>query len=424
MATKRLTKATVEALRPAKARYFVWDTGTGSIRGFGIRVLPTGRKVAILKYRLRGAGRKGTARWLTIGELGPGLTFAKSRKTAQERYADVIAGGDPARDSKTRALAVIEGDRLGKERTFKALADAWIKKKSHLRSIAQNERIIKTHLVDLHTRDVASLTYADLESLIDKVADRAPFMARQVVLVMRAILELGVKKRWIAENLAAKIEVEVDAPPGGRDRVLSDAELVKVWNAAEMMGWPFGRAVQLLTVTAARRSEVLGLDWAELDLDAGLWCLPAERSKNGEAHVIHLSPQAVAIVKSLPDFKEGKLPKAGLAFSTTGKTPIGGITKYKARLDMIAKVKAWRLHDLRRTAATGMSGMGFSLTVVERVLNHRGVSRSGVAGIYQRAEFLPERKVALTAWGERVAALVEGRKQADNVFDFTGRRTA
>ena len=226
---------------------------------------------------------------------------------------------------------------------------------------------------------------------------------------------------WAPMHMPGSVQdygVLVVADPHTR-RVLFVSE-----NAAEMLGWPFGRAVQLLTVTAARRSEVLGLDWAELDLDAGLWRLPAARSKNGEAHVIHLSPQAVAIVKSLRDFKDGKLPKAGLAFSTTGKTPIGGITKYKARLDMIAKVKAWRLHDLRRTAATGMSGMGFSLTVVERVLNHRGVSRSGVAGIYQRAEFLPERKVALTAWGERVAALVEGRKPADNVFDFTGRRTA
>ena len=421
MTTKRLTKATVEALKPAKGVYFVWDTGTGSTRGFGIRVLPTGRKVAILKYRLRGAGRKGTARWFTIGELGPGLTFAKAKKTAQERHADVVAGGDPARDSKARALAVIEGDPLGKERTFKALADAWAKKKASLRSFAQIERIIKTHLAELHTRDMTSLTYADLETLIDKVADRAPFMARQVFLVIRAVLELGVKKRWIAENLAAKIEVEVHAPPGGRDRVLSDEELAAVWKAADTMGWPFGRAVQLLALTAARRSEVLGLDWSEINLDASLWRLPAKRSKNGEAHVIHLSPQAVTIIKALPAVENGKIPKAGLAFTTTGKTPISGITKYKARLDEKAKVKSWRLHDLRRSAATRMSEMGFYLTVVERVLNHRGVSRSGVVGIYQRAEFLPERKAALVAWGRYVEKLVSGRVDATNVVSMSKR---
>jgi len=420
MATKRLTKATVEALKPGVARLIVWDQGPGAIRGFGVRVLPTGRKVAIFKYRVRGAGRRGIARWFTIGELGPGLTFSKAKDTADRLRADVIAGGDPARDTKARALAVIESDRLAKERTFKALADLWIKRKAALRSLVQVKRIIKTHLEALHGQDVATITYADVETLVEKVQDRAPFMARQVTLVLRSILDLGVRKAWLVGNVAARIEI--GAPHPGRDHILSDAELARVWIAADGMGWPYGKAIQLLILTAARRGEVMGLDWAEIDIDAATWTLPAKRAKNNEKHLIHLSPQAVEVLGSLSDTKDCRVAKSGLVFSTTGNTSFSGLSKPKKRLDDAAKVKDWRLHDLRRTAATAMSEMGFSVQVVERVLNHRGMSRSGIVGIYQRSELLPERKAAIEAWAAKVEALVSGTALAPNVVPITTAR--
>jgi len=107
---------------------------------------------------------------------------------------------------------------------------------------------------------------------------------------------------------------------------------------------------------------------------------------------------------------KGRFPKHGLLFSTTGKTPFSGFSKAKAQLDEDAEVSEWRLHDLRRTAATAMSEMGYSIQVVERVLNHRGMSRSGVVGIYQRSELLAERKAAIEAWGSRVAEIIANKK--------------
>lgn len=254
-------------------------------------------------------------------------------------------------------------------------------------------------------RDVAGLTYADLETLVDTVRSRAPHMARQVILVVRSILDLGVRKGWLEHNIAERIEVE--APGVSRDRVLSDKELKKIWLAAAQTSWPFGPAVQLLILTAARRSEVIGMKWSEIDGDAGVWRLPAERAKNNEAHIIHLSAEAMQVLKSLPGVPKGRLPKHGLLFSTTGKTPFSGFSKAKAQLDEDAEVSEWRLHDLRRTAATAMSEMGYSIQVVERVLNHRGVSRSGVVGIYQRSELLAERKAAIEAWGSRVTLALQ-----------------
>ena len=288
------------------------------------------------------------------------------------------------------------------------LADTWVEKKANLRSLVQIERIIKTHLDELHKRDVASLTYADLENLIETVHQRAPHMARQVALVLRSILDLGVRKGWLTENIADRIEIE--AVNNSRDRVLTDKELKEIWNAAAVTGWPFGRAVQLLILTAARRSEVIGLDWSEMDMDAGVWRLPAERAKNNEAHIIHLSPQIVNVLKSLPSVKKGKIPRHGLLFTTNGKTPFSGFSKAKAQLDEDAEISNWRLHDLRRTAATAMSEMGYSVQVVERVLNHRGMSRSGIVGIYQRSELLPERKAAIEAWSARVAGILSNKK--------------
>ncbi|TAL04926.1 MAG: site-specific integrase [Rhodospirillaceae bacterium] len=408
MANERLTKAAVEALKPEEETYFVWDTGKDCIRGFGVRVLPNGRRVAVLQYRLKGAGRKGTARRYTIGEIGPDLKFSKAQDIAEKLRASVINGGDPIRDMKTAAMASLERDKLAKERTFKILADTWIAKKENLRTLDQIKRIINSHLDELHKRDVAALTYAELETLIETVHQRAPYMARQVILVLRSILELGVRKGWIAENIADRIEIETIN--NSRDRVLTDKELKKIWIAAVNMGWPFGRSVQLLILTAARRSEVLGLSWSEIDMDASLWQLPAERAKNNEAHIIHLSPQSVKVLKSLPSVKKGKIPKHGLLFSTTGETPFSGVSKAKATLDENAGFDNWRLHDLRRTAATAMSEMGYSVQVVERVLNHRGMSRSGIVGIYQRSELLAERKAAIEAWGSSVAAIISNKK--------------
>jgi integrase len=408
MASKRLIKTAVEALKPGAEAYFVWDSGKGSLPGFGIKVTPSGARIAVYQYRLRDAGRKANARRITIGAIGPGLSVTHAVELAEGYHSEVLAGADPAREAKAKALSRIDREKLAKEHTFKALADAWIKTKGDLRSLVQIKRILKSHLAELDKRDVLSLTATELEDLIAGVKAQAPHMARQVLLVLRSVLDYGINNKrpaWLTENPTAHIELNVKAPK--RERVLSDGEIVKIYQAAEAMAWPFGMAVQLLFLTAARRSEVIGLDFSEVDWDAGLWRLPAERSKNGHSHVIHLSEMAKAVLLKHPRTKDGKLPKSGLAFSTTGKTPISGLSKYKANLDTDSEVEKWRLHDIRRTVATALHEMGFGLQVVEKLLNHVGVSGSGVAGIYNKAEHLPERKRALDDWSAKLNALVK-----------------
>ena len=148
------------------------------------------------------------------------------------------------------------------------------------------------------------------------------------------------------------------------------------------------------------------MQWSELDLRARTWTIPKERTKNGKEHLVHLSPQALTIINGLQQI-EG----CPFLFSTTYDTPISGYGKAKLKLDsMMPDVPAWRVHDLRRTAASGMAALGFQPHVVERVLNHISGAQGGLVGVYQRHEYLEERKRAIEAWGSYLSQLVSGRR--------------
>src|SRR4029077_1342958 len=163
-----------------------------------------------------------------------------------------------------------------------------------------------------------------------------------------------------------------------------------------------------------RRDEVAGMRWAELDLTTATWRLSGERTKNGQAHEVHLSDPACAILSKAPHVGD-------YVFTVTGTAPVAGFSKAKRRLDtamLAAKrrelgfgcdaVPRWTHHDLRRSAATGMARLGVAPHVVDKILNHVSGSIKGVARIYNRYEFLPERRTALEAWGRHVAALASG----------------
>jgi integrase len=202
-----------------------------------------------------------------------------------------------------------------------------------------------------------------------------------------------------------------------RDRVLSDGELVAVWKACAEDG--YGRIVRLLILTGQRREEVGAMADAELDLPGRRWTIPWERTKNGSRtripHEVPLSDQALAIVNSAPR-REGR----DLLFGD-GEGSFSGWSKAKEALDArIAEAQPkragkakppqpWRLHDIRRTVATRMADLGVPPHVVEAVLNHISGTKAGVAGTYNRALYLPERRQALDHWGAHVAALVAGK---------------
>lgn len=219
-----------------------------------------------------------------------------------------------------------------------------------------------------------------------------------------------------------------------RDRALSDDELRWFWAACETIEWPFGPLAKLLLLTAQRRDEVAGMEWPEIDFAKKTWTIPRAKAKSNRAHEVQLSAAAIEVIRSLPRVGDG------LVFTTTGGTPVSGFSRAKRRLNA-AMVKArrqslglpekdadlrkaigiadgkplpveipdWILHDLRRTAATGMARLNFPPHVVDKVLNHVSGTIRGVAAVYNRFEYLDERRVALEAWGRHVTELFSPR---------------
>jgi integrase len=195
-----------------------------------------------------------------------------------------------------------------------------------------------------------------------------------------------------------------------RKRFLSDDEIKMVWDSAG--DDDYGSIVRLLILTGQRRDEISELRWNEVKLDLNMISLPAERVKNDQEHDIPMSPAVRSIVAA-------RRPNDGLVFA-----PITSWSRRKLRLDAEITEKLgkplapWTLHDLRRTAATGMADIGIQPHIVEAVLNHISGSKAGIAGVYNRSPDFAEKKHALALWADHVVAVVEGR--ASNVTPFRG----
>jgi integrase len=179
-----------------------------------------------------------------------------------------------------------------------------------------------------------------------------------------------------------------------RDRVLEDDEIVRLLRACRNDVYPFRQFVPILLATAQRRGELAEMRWSEVDLDAKQWVIPADRSKNGKPHVVPLSPYALDALNEVPRFLD-----CDYVFTTTRNSPVSGFSKMLRRLSEGSQTSDWRLHDLRRTAASGMARAGVAPHVVEKVLNHISGTISGVAAVYNRYAYDAEKRAALDDWG-------------------------
>ena len=281
----------------------------------------------------------------------------------------------------------------------------------------------------LHNRPVASIKRSDVLAVIDKVKARSEAAARLLFVDLRPFFKWAVERELMETNPAAEMK-----PPAAaikRDRVLEDHEVKAFWEAASDVSWPFASIYKLLLLTGARREEVAGMRWSELDLDAGIWFLPSARTKNKRDHRIPLSRQAIDLLDRLgiAAIKAGFGYEDGdLVFSTTGHSAPSGFSKAKKALD--AKMKAilgarfndWRVHDLRRTCATGMENLGIDTRVVETALNHVSGTKAGIVGVYQRSDHRDAVAAAFRAWGTHVMGIVSADKSPSNVVPFAASR--
>jgi len=389
----RLTVKTVETMRPSTDRREVPD---GHMPGLYLIIQPSGARSWAVRYRHQGAPRKHT-----LGSY-PAVDLKAARTLASKALRAVAEGRDPGREKILAGAAKADSvDRIVEE-----FLDRHVRRSNRPRTAQETERLLRQHVLPRwRGRMVHEVTRRDVLDILDRVVDGgAPIAANRVLAAVRKFLNWCVARDIIAASPCAGVK-----PPTAeraRDRVLSNDELRLVWQAADKLGGTFGPLVKLLTLTGQRRDEVAQMRWDELDLDARLWTLPPARVKNNQPHEVPLSAATLAVLEIVP-----RVTGSPFVLTNGGASPASGYSKGKRRLDALlpADMPPWRLHDLRRSCASGMARLGINLPVIEKVLNHASGSFAGIVGVYQRHSFADEKRHALEAWGNFVAALAEGK---------------
>lgn len=384
-----LTELEVKALKPkGSTRYEVFDE---RVPGFAVRVSPSGQKSFVLLYR-----QKGRQRRLTLGRY-PIVSLAEARRLALDALNGVVHGADPQQDKLDRR----------KHYRFDEAAASFLEmhcaRRNRPSTASQAAATIRQHFSPKWAnRDVREIKRADVFAILDQLTRKErPAAAIRALAVIRKFFNWCVERGVLEQNPCAGIKPP--ATSNSRTRVLDERELAAVWGAASETEYPFGPIVRLLILTAQRRHEVTEMRWSEINFDKALWSIPPTRTKNGRAQIVPLTPAAINLLSSLPHIGDGYV------FPALGRreTAFSGFSKSKGRLEDLSGVAGWSLHDLRRTAATGMASLGVAPHVIERILNHVSGSFGGVAGIYNRFGYLPEMRASLEQWSERVRKIAD-----------------
>lgn len=408
---KALTAKAVESAKPDldKRR----EIPDGAMPGLYLVVQPAGAKGWALRYRHAGKPRK-----LTIGRY-PAFGLKEARAEAGKALQALEHGIDPG---AAKAAAKRRDDDEPDRDKFSAVVDLFLRRHASRNRRADDVAAMFQREVmgAWGNRKIYDISKRDVIDVLDGIVDRgSPVTANRLRAHLNTLFNWAKGRDIVQENPIDGIKPP--APEKARDRILNDDEIRCFWKACDRLGQPFGPLFQLLLLTGQRRGEIAGM--AEREIRGGEWIIPAARSKNGDEHTVPLPEVALNILAGVGRIKG----KAGLLFTTNGESPVSGFTRAKGRLDRLmaeiagAEIEPFTVHDLRRTAATGMAGLGFPPHIVEAVLNHRSGTRRGVAGVYNRFDYAHEKRQALEAWARHVLTLA-GEREADNVVELAEAR--
>ena len=356
------------------------------VSGLALRVSETYKSWS-LHYTLGGKRRR-----LTFGAY-PSISLASARTRADEARAAVATGTDPSAVASETLQHVCELHMA--------------REGAKLRSAKWRRGVLERHVYPtLGARPIAEVRRSEIVRLLDRIEEQSgASMATQTLAIVRKIMNWHATRSDDFLSPVVRGMARTQRSEQARERILTDDELRKIWAANYGL---FGSFVRFLLLTAARRNEVAGMTWAELQ--GSNWTLPAARNKTGLDLVRPLSRAAQAMLD--------KLPKAsGFVWSTNGgAAPIGGFSQFKQRFDAASGTKDWTLHDLRRTARSLMSRAGVPTDHAERCLGH---VIGGVRGVYDRHEYHREKAQAFDALASLVERIVSGSE--GDVVQLRGR---
>jgi integrase len=418
---RKLTEVRLKTLKPpVKGRLVEVDN---EVPGLCFRVTATGARSWLIRYRVK--GRPGQ-RCVVPGPY-PTVSLAAARQRAREIIAAAKRGDDLPADERRRAAiaAATTPDVVA------TVAEEFIRRSLAGRDrapsyVSATRRIFEQHILpQWGARDIRTITRRDVVALLDGVVDDGkPVLANRVLAAVRAMFNWAVRRGILDASPATLVERPGAEKP--RERALTPDEIETLWPHFAALGYPFGPFFQMALATGQRRDEVARMLWADIDVNERTWALSGTQTKARRAHVVPLSPLALDILmKAQEAARTSRGDDASASrdmitngspyvFTTTGGRPISGFSKAKVRLDSaVAKTRsnaglealaAWTVHDLRRTAGSGLGKLGVSRFIISRVLNH---ADSSVTGIYDRHAYLAEKRHALESWGTYLSNLIQ-----------------
>ncbi|MBU1363957.1 MAG: tyrosine-type recombinase/integrase [Gammaproteobacteria bacterium] len=383
----------IKALKATGKRY---EITCGN--GLYLDVTPTGSKIWRFRYRLHGQREK-----VTIGPY-PAIGLKDANARHLDLAAMVAKGKSPAREQER------EKQRADEARTIEELAKLY---RADLSQRSKNTDAGRGWIFDAYIipkigrYPLVDITPTDVLRFLDGIKGTAPASAIAVHGTLKRMFDFAIARQVMIINPAAAIPSRAVGEKKARTRALDPREIGQLLRSLDSAKGEAEtiNAFRLLLLTMVRREELLQAIWVEFNLDSALWTIPGERTKNGKAHVVPLSSQAVEILLEQKENTGGM----GLVLPgrTSGKPLSTGTLHESMKRNSSFGIAAFTPHDFRRTASTILHEQGWNSDVIEKALNH---TMRGVRGIYNKAEYLDQRREMLQAWGGYVMALKEGAK--------------
>ena len=390
---EKFTHNKILGLLPKERRYLVNEGN-----GFCLRISPQGTKTWFYRYKFNGKEK-----WLTIGHF-PAMGVAEARKCFNEYWEIRSSGQDPERESLER--------QIQKSNTIQTLVTEWYNNYiiKHRKQPQQIKQQIDADIIPLlGNLELNKLQTLDITRALDTIVKRgAPVHANKVLSTLKQVFNYAVNRGELLTNPAAQLRSrDIGGVEKPKDRYLTLDEIKTLWLFLESdqhgLSLSITQAIKIIILTGVRTAEIRLATWSEFDFDQSLWIVPPEHTKTAMKMKIHLTPQITSILQTLRDLSSSEFVLTGSAPSS----PLSekAISKAISRIQERVGIPYWTAHDLRRTFATQLGeALHVDPVVIEKCLGHK---MPKIMATYNKNEMLPQRKDALTQWGQHLRALID-----------------